>query len=140
MKIILIIFVSLFSFSIVADDNALSSGIPKEKSICAVENYKLCLNHENDGVVESTLTNIIKFKYRFPEAKIDCFFKCLEKLSKNSKQDKIRKKAQLVSKILKNEDLLTEIGDNFYSEVDQLIEVILLSSRLEQFVLTGISN
>ena len=139
MKIFIIFLIaSICSLSLFANENDSSDTIKQEKIKCALDNYKICLSHENPGVVESSLSNIIKFSYRCPEAKINCFFKHLNDISKNAENDKIRKKADLVARILKDPDLIKEIGDNFYNEVDQFLEVILVSSRFEETLLTNL--
>jgi hypothetical protein len=137
MKIFTIfLFASICSLSLFANENDNSNTIKQKKIKCAVENYEVCLSHENPGVVESSLSNIIKFSYRCPEAEINCFFEHLNELSKNAQNNKISKKAELVARILKDPELVKEIGDNFYNEVDQFLEVILVSNRFEGTLLT----
>ena len=48
------------------------------------------------------------------------------------KNKNISKKAELVLQILQNPELVAEIGNNFYSDLDQFLDAILLSSKFEQ--------
>ena len=94
----------------------------------AVKNYEVGLNYDNDGLVESTICNVLKFKYQYPEADMSNIEATLDKISKKSNNKKIRAKATLVLKIMKNPEMLTEIGKNFFYEMDQFLEILLISA------------
>ena len=132
MKISILVFTFLFSFSLFANNTESKIEYKSEKVKCSVDNYEICLKHENRGVVESALTNVIKFKYRCPKADFECIFQQLKVLSEQSKNENISRKAELVLQILQNPELITEIGNNFYSGIEQYLDAILLNSRFEQ--------
>jgi len=132
MKIFIFIFSVIFSISAFSRDFDFKTEYKPDKVNCCVANYKLCLKHENNGVVESALVNVVKFKYRCPNADYECIIKQLKHLSKNHENKKISQKAELVLQILQNSELIAEIGDNFYADIDQFLDAILLSSRFEQ--------
>ena len=132
MKISIILFTFLISISLFANNTDSRVEIKSEKAKCSINNYKLCLKHENAGVVESALANIIKFKYHCPNENYKCIIKQLNVLLKNHENNNISKKAALVLKILQNQDLIAEIGNKFYANLDQFLDAIILSSKYEQ--------
>ena len=125
------IFTVIFSISLFAKDFEYKFDYKSNKVNCCVANYELCLKHENDGVVESSLVNVIKFKYRRPDADYDCIMKQLKQLSQNHENKRISQKAELVLQILQNSELVMAIGDNFYADIDQFLNAIILSSKFE---------
>jgi len=97
----------------------------------AAKNYDVGLNYDNDGLVESTICNVLKFKYQYPEADMNNIEATLDKISKKSDNKKIRAKATLVLKIMKNPEMLSEIGNNFFYEMDQILDVLLISTYFQ---------
>ena len=132
MKISIFLFTLLLSISLFANNTDSRMEINSEKAKCSIDNYELCLKHENAGVVESALANIIKFKYHCPQANYKCIIKQLNILLKNHENINISKKAALVLQIIHNQDLVAEIGNKFYANLDQFLYAILLSSKYEQ--------
>ncbi len=132
MKYLVFIYIVLFSLSIFAKETQSIVEFKSEKIKCSVENYVLCLKHENLGVVESALVNVIKFRYRCNKADFKNILKQIKVLCVQDENKNISRKAELVYQILQNPELVAEIGDNFYSEVDQYLEATLLNSRFKQ--------
>ena len=132
MKVIFFIFTLLLSISLFGKDSESKIEIKTEKAKCSVDNYELCLKHENVGVVQSALVNVVKFRYRCPIADFTSIIKQLKVLSKKAENEKISQKAELVLQILQNPELVAEIGSKYYDDLDQFLDAILLSSRFEQ--------
>ena len=130
MKVLSVYFIAIFSITIFATNPESENKIKNAK--CAVENYELCLSHENPGVVESSLANIIKLRYRCPQTDFAPIVAKLELLSQTNENVNIRNKANMVSKILQNQDLVTKIGDNFYADLDQFLDAMLLSVKFQK--------
>ena len=80
MKIFMYIFCLFFSISLFAKDFEYKLQYKSDKVNCCVANYELCLMHENEGVVESALVNVIRFKYRCPDADYESIIKQLKQL------------------------------------------------------------
>jgi hypothetical protein len=131
MKVIIFIFTILISFSSFAKNPESEIDKKSDKVKCVLDNYKLCLSHINPGVVESALGNIIKFKYRCPKANINCILKQLKVLAETDTNEIICKKAQLVSYILQNQELVAKIGNHFYADVDQFLDAMLFSVKFQ---------
>lgn len=131
MKTLISFIIVFFSITIFANNPESKTEIKLKKAKCAVENYELCLSHENPGVVESTLANIIKLRFKCPDAKFEPIFEQLKKLTLSGKNEKIRQKAEMVSRILENQELVAKIGTNFYSEVDLFLDAMLLSTQIQ---------
>ncbi len=97
----------------------------------AVQNYEVGLNYDNDGLVESTICNVLKFKYQYPETDMSGIEETLNKISRKSNNKKIQAKATLVIKIMKNPEMLSEIGKNFFYEMDQFLDILLISTLFQ---------
>jgi hypothetical protein len=98
----------------------------------AVLGYETCLSHENEGVVESAICNVLKFSYRNPDADLNHVINLLSDLHEKSKNAKIRSKAFVVSQLLKYPELIAEMGDTFYDDMDKLISILCYSMNLTQ--------
>jgi len=140
MKVLPVLFIAFFSISILATTPESQNEIKIKKAKCAVENYELCLSLENPGVVESALANIIKLKYRCPHADFAPIMAKLELLAQSNENAKIRNKANMVSKILQNQDLVTIIGNNFYANIDQFLDTMLISLEFQEEFVVIVKN
>ncbi|MFC2088944.1 hypothetical protein ACFLSX_05020, partial [Calditrichota bacterium] len=126
MKYLILFTLICFSLSLFAQ-NSLSSKFDQDSlNDIAIKNYEICLTHENEGVVESAIGNVLRFKYRHPDTNLDSIEYLLFELSESYKIKRIREKALLVSQILKNPALVSEIGNNFYKDIHQFLEVMLV--------------
>lgn len=140
MKKIITICIIFISLSVFANNSSLQKIDKQEKIPCAIENYRLCLQHENPGVVESTLGNVIKLKYKCPKLDMSLIEKELLSLSEYGVNKNIRSKASLVLKILKNPELVKEIGIQFYANVDQFLDFMIITANFRPLITANISD
>jgi len=123
-----------FVFAVTAFSQS-SQGINLEtisKADLAVLGYTECLSIGNEGTVESAMCNLLRFSYRYPEANLEGLDTILIKLSRTSKNAKIRTKAILVYQLLKNPELIKEMGDTFYDDMEKLINVMCCSISFQR--------
>ncbi len=106
----------------------------------AVKNYEVGLNYDNNGLVESTICNVLKFKYQYPEADMSDIEETLNKISRESNNKKIQAKATLVIKIMNNPEMLSEIGKKFFYEMDQFLDVLLISTLFQPDSVVDLSS
>lgn len=65
-------------------------------------NYLNGLQHNNDGVVESSIVNLIKMKYYYPQLDYEKIVVCLEKLETSGHTKRIRDIAHVAKTYIKS--------------------------------------
>jgi hypothetical protein len=100
-----------------------------------LKSYEYCLNHDNEGVVESAIGNVLNYKVLHPDADMLRIKIQLERLSRSGETRRIRYKAFLVSQIIENPELLTKIEKKVYKDAGEFFE-LLAGLLQEQLVYT----
>ena len=111
-----------------------------DKNVVAQESYIICLQHENDGVVESAIGNVLLFKKLNPEVDTQAIEKELENISVNGETESVRRKALLANHIIKNPALVSKIDKKFYNDIELFFEVLAIGSGLQDVDLTSMSK
>ena len=102
-----------------------------EKSINnAPANYLLGLNHENQGVVESAITNVMLLKLYHPEMDLSAISEKLDDLTLNSQDKMIRLKAFIAANFIKYPERFNWIKKGDYEDAVAFFE--LYSAKLKQ--------
>jgi hypothetical protein len=126
-----------FFFSLILSISLFSQSLKSEQTVdrqiaTAIEAYELCLKHENKGVIESTIANVLRFKHLHPDANWENIEILLDELSETSNSSKIQAKASLVLQIMKNPTLASRIEKKFYQDVEQFFKILAIGSSLHQ--------
>ena len=119
------IFILLFGIS------AFAAQLPEhQKSLAQAEkNYLISLNHANDGVVLSTIKNIILLKLLYPKKNYSSIIKKLDDLSINSNSPLIRLKAFFASNYLKRPKYVHLINHPEYKKIIRFFNSLEYSSN-----------
>ncbi len=101
---------------IITTDVFAGSDVQNPKTI--LKCYEKLLNHENEGVVKSTIQNIMKLKTVYSNLNYSKVMKKLGELSIQSKSKKIRYNAYIAINFLKYPDQLEWNLPETYEELD----------------------
>ncbi len=119
------IFILLFGIS------ALAAQLPEhQKSLAQAEkHYLISLNHANDGVVLSTIKNILLLKLLYPKKDYNGIIKKLDDLTINSTNHLIRLKAFFASNYLKHPKYVTLTNHPEYKKIIRYFNSLEYSSN-----------
>jgi hypothetical protein len=82
-------------------------------------NYYTALNRNNEGIIESAITNIMIMKLYFPERNYDNFIAKLTELNTEGKSKQIRYKSYIACNYLKHPERYTWINkDSFKNTIE----------------------
>jgi len=109
-------------------------GVAETRLELSKENYLKSLRSENDGVVESAVFYVVKFKIFYPGQDCSEIEAELERLASNSREPRIRYKAQLANHYLENEDWLSRIEKLDYKDADQFFAELAADLNSKIFV------
>ena len=96
-----------------------------------IAQYQTGLTFPNEGVVGTTITNIIRYKSLHPAAQLGKIEATLAEISLRHDNPDIREKALVATYILNDPELLAYVRTEFYDNADQFIEILALGSQLE---------
>lgn len=131
MRYLIIFTLIIFSLSLSAQVSISPKYNQDSLNAIAIKSYEICLLHENDGVVESAIGNVLRFKFRHPDTNLDSIQTLLLEISQLHPTKIIREKALLVSNILGDQSLVTEIGKNFYKDIHQFLNMMVASRNFK---------
>ena len=97
----------------------------------AVESYEYCLQHDNAGVVESTLANVVRFKLVNPEYDTEALSDDLVSLAQNGETESLRFKAFLANQFLNSGQLLSQLNDQEFDEDEHLFKTLAVQMQNE---------
>lgn len=115
MNKVLLYVIVVSMFVITADAFARNGSLKPEKVLNC---YEKSLDHENQGIVASTILNIMKLKTVYPELNYSKTIKKIEELSLKSKSKKIRFSAYIAVNFLKYPNQLEWKLPESYKELD----------------------
>lgn len=139
LKPIIFAIITCLSFSVFAQgttSEVVEDSVQLSPTELAVKSYENCLQHENSGVVESAIGNLLMFKHLNPDADTRMIESQLDVLSENGETAMIRRKAALVSKIIKNPVLVSKMEKKFYKDMEQFFEILELGVAVESDALS----
>lgn len=96
----------------------------------ATENYLTGLNHHNNGVVESAITNVMLLKMYHPEKDFSVVTKKLDELTLKGPDKMVRLKAFIAANYIKHPERFNWIEKGDYEDAVAFFE--LYSARLEE--------
>ena len=98
---LVLIFTAIFIFPVFAQDADHNSGVKvseQQKIENAIQNYKMALESDNLGMIESAIINVMKLKHHYPEYNYSSLIPVLDYLEKNNQSTSVR----FMSYIVKN--------------------------------------
>ena len=101
------------------------------------KNFLKGLNHENQGVVESTIRVVVLMKIKYPNADYDEIIDKLEELIMEGPNKNIRIKALIASDYLNNFEQYNWLKNGNYDEGDQLFDIYLSKMSLNRIANTN---
>ena len=140
MKTTLLIIFLVFSAAIIAQEQPCDPPPEMTPTQKALVSYERCLKHENQGVVESAICNVLLFKHLNPDVDMCHLESLIEDLSKNSDNEDIRRKALLVSNILKNPQLVARIDKKYYKNVEEFFDILTIGASLDNVNLQALTD
>ena len=108
--------------------------IPDQSLQRAAINYYIALNRDNNGIIESAITNIMIMKLYFPERKYDKFITKLTELSTEGASKQIRYKSYIACNYLKHPERYTWIKKDSFKNTTELFNLFSekLAKQLEK--------
>lgn len=106
-------------------------GMGEGKSLAmATESYMTGLNHENQGVVESAITNVMLLKLYHPEKDFTEILARLDELTVNNPDKMVRLKAFIASNYIKHPERFNWIKKGDYEDAVAFFEMY--STKLQE--------
>lgn len=127
MKLLTVFFAVMLSAAVFAQGAKVIEKAPK--------NFENALKSDNDGLVESAIFLVVKFKLFYPEEDIKKVEKQIDRLVSDGSTGAIRYKAYLASEFLKNGELLANIAKEDYKDADGFFKM--LADELENSLLVS---
>ena len=132
MKLSTIFLCLIFSIAAFAGNSDNATTPVSDQVAVALEGYENGLNHSNQGLVESTILNVLKYKCRYPQVDMSSLHKSLQRLSEKGKTQDIREKAALVHKLLQNPQLIPSCSKELYADPVRFFEILSIGAKLAQ--------
>ena len=92
----------------------------------ACKNYLFALRMDNEGVVESTIFNIMKLKLVYPDLEYDQLAAVLDSIAQNSDKKELRQKAYLACMFLRHPEHFNWITKGTYDQNNAFFELVSL--------------
>lgn len=132
MKLSIILLCLILPLAAFAGDTSDDKLPDADEVAIALQGYKHGLDHDNQGLVESTILNVLKYKCRYPQIDLSILHPSLIKLGKSGKTADIREKAALVYKLLQNSDLIPSCSKELYADPVRFFEILAIGAKLAQ--------